>query len=113
MPAISQLTLTVTAAAALTASRFVTVGGAVPAAGAACIGVTRTGGATGDLVPVDVLGVTEVETGAAIAAGAAIEVDNQGRAVTLSTGIKVGRMAPGQAAAGAAGAIVEVVLIPN
>ncbi len=113
MPAISVLTLTVTAAAALTASRFCTAGGAVPAAGAACVGVTRTGGSAGDLVPVDVLGVTEVETGAAIAVGAAIEVDNQGRAITQSSGVRVARMAPGQAAATAAGQIVEVVLIPN
>jgi hypothetical protein len=114
VPNISVLTLSVVAAAALTIHRFVTALGAVPAAGAACIGVTRTGAAAaGDLVPVDVLGTAVVETGAAIAAGAAIECDSSGRAITHTSGVKLGRMAPGQAAAGAAGALVEVVLIPN
>ena len=113
-PNISVLTLTVTAAAALSANRFVTAGGAVPAGSAACIGVTRTSAAAaGDLVPVDVLGTAIVETGGAVAAGAAVECDSSGRAVTLSSGVKLGRMAPGQAAAGGAGVFVEVLLIPN
>lgn len=107
------LTLTVTAAATLSANRGVTGGGAVPAAAASVIGFTRTSGASGDLVPVDVLGTTVAEAGAAIAVGAAVEVDNLGRVITLASGVKVGRMAPGQAAAGAAGALVEIVLIPN
>lgn len=107
------LTLTVTAAAALSANRGVTAAGAVPAGGAAVIGFTRTSAATGALVPVDVLGTTVAETGAAVSAGAAVEVDSQGRVVPLSSGTKVGRMAPGQVAAGAAGAFVEIVLIPN
>lgn len=108
------LTLTVTAAAALVANRFVTTLGAVPAAAAACLGVTRaSAGAAGDLVPVDVLGTTIVETGAAIVVGAAIECDASGRAITLASGVKLGRMAPGQAAATAAGQFVEVLLIAN
>lgn len=106
-------TLTIVATAALSIHRGVTVAGAVPGAGAAIAGFTRTAGAIGDPVPVDTLGTTLAETGGAVAAGAAVEVDNQGRVVTLSTGTKVGRMAPGQAAAGGAGAIVEIVLIPN
>lgn len=108
------LTLHVVAAAALSAGRFVTTGGAVPAAGATCAGVTRSSaGAAGDLVPIDVLGTGWVEAGAAIAAGAAIETDNQGRAITKAAGVTLGRMAPGQAAATAAGQMVEIVLIPN
>lgn len=107
------LTLTVTAAATLSANRGVTGAGAVPAAAAHVIGFTRTSGESGDLVPVDVLGTTMAETGAAIAVGAAVEVDNQGRVITLAAGVKVGRMAPGQAAAGAAGQLVEIVLIPS
>lgn len=110
---IALLTLTVTASATLAANRGVTSAGGVPAAGVAIAGVTRTAGVTGDLVPTDVLGTAIGETGAAIAAGAAVEVDNQGRFITLNTGIKVGRMAPGQAAATAAGQLVELVLIPN
>lgn len=110
---IALLTLTVTASAALSANRGVTGAGAVPAAGANVAGFTRTSAASGELVPVDVLGTTIAEAGAAIAAGAAVEVDNLGRVITLAAGVKVGRMAPGQAAAGAAGALVEIVLIPN
>lgn len=110
---IALLTLTVQAAAALTANRGVTALGAVPAAGAAIAGFTRTDAASGDLVPIDVLGTATAEAGAAIAAGAAVEVDNQGRVITKASGVTVGRMAPGQAATTAAGQLVEIVLIPN
>ena len=106
------LTLTVTAAAALSANRGVTVDGAVPAAGAAIAGFTRTSASVGDLVPVDAGGTVTAESGGAIAAGAAVEVDNAGRVVTQNTGIKVGRMAPGQAAATGAGQLVELIYIP-
>ena len=107
------VTLTGPATAALSANRFVTTAGAVPAAAANAVGVTRTAGAIGDLVPVDVLGTTIVEAGAAIAAGAAVETDAQGRAVLLASGAKLGRLAPSQPAATAAGQLVEIVLIPN
>jgi hypothetical protein len=114
MPNIALLTLTVTAAAALSANRGVTTAGAVPAAGANIAGITRTSAAaSGDLVPVDALGTTIAESGAAIAVGARLEVDNVGRVITLDAGVCVGAMAPGQAAAGAAGQFVEIVLIPN
>jgi hypothetical protein len=105
------LTLTVTAAAALSANRFVTAVGAVPAAAAACIGVTRTSAAAaGDLVPVDALGTTMVEVGAGgVAAGAGVECDNTGKAITLASGVQLGRALT----AGAAGALIEVLLIPN
>lgn len=107
------LALTVQAAATLSANRGITGAGAVPAAAAHVIGFTRNAAVSGDQVTVDVLGTTEAEAGAAIAVGAAVEVDNLGRVITLASGIKVGRMAPGQAAAGAAGDIVEIVLIPS
>ena len=106
------LTLSLVATAALTAERFVTAAGAVPAAGAACLGVTRSDTAIGDLAPVDVMGTTVVIAGAAIAANAAIETDNQGRAITLDSGVKLARLAPGESAA-AAGDPVEVILIPS
>lgn len=110
---VSILTLTVTAAEALSANRGVTVGGAVPAAGAPIAGFTRTSGDIGDLVPVDAGGTVQAEAGAAIAAGAAVEVDALGRVVTNTTGTKVGRMAPGQPAATASGQLVELIYIPN
>lgn len=108
---ISVLPLTVVAAAALTANRFVTATGAVPSAAGNALGVTRTAAAAaGDLVPVDVLGTALVEASAAISAGAAVATTNDGRAVTFSTGVTVGRALT---AAGAAGALIEVLLIPN
>lgn len=110
---ISTLTLTIAAAGALAASRFITQGGAYPAAGAAAIGVTRTSAsAAGDLVPVDVQGTAIVETGAAVALDAPLMVDATGRVVPLTTGSKspVGRaLQP----AGAAGAFIEVLLVPS
>ena len=107
---IALLTLTVTAAAALTQNRCVTTGGAVPAAGAAVLGVLRSSAASGQLVPVDVLGTAIAEAGAAIAVGAALEVDNQGRVITRNTGATVGRTL---AAAAAAGDVIEIRFIPN
>lgn len=111
---IPMLTFTVKAAAALAANRGVTASGAVPAAGAAICGFTRTAAAAaGDLLPVDAMGTTLAESGAAIAAGAAVEVDNQGRVVTKAAGIAVGRLVPGAAGAGGAGELVEILLIPH
>lgn len=104
------LSLPVKATAALTSRRFVTVAGAVPAAGANALGVARSDGATGETVAVDVLGTAVVEAGGAISAGAAVEVDASGRAVTQSTGVTVGRALE---AAAAAGDFIEVLLIPN
>ena len=59
------------------------------------------------------LGEIYVETGAAIAVNAAVETDVSGRAITLASGVKLARLAPGQAAASAAGQFVRVTLIPN
>lgn len=110
---IATLTLTVVAAAALSANRFVTQAGAYPEAGAAAFGVTRTSAAQpGDLVPVDVQGTAIVETGAAITADAPLMVDAEGRVVPLTVGAKspVGRA---MGAATGAGALIEVLLVPS
>src|SRR5574343_129724 len=106
------LTLSVKAAAALTALRFVSPTGGVAAAGGNAYGVTRSDAATGDYVPVDVLGTTQVTAGAAIAAGAAIEVGTGGKAITPASGKAVARAAPGASAA-ADGDVLEVILIPH
>lgn len=108
---IAILTLTVTAGGVLTANRFVTGAGAAPAANGRALGVTRTSAtASGDLVPVDVLGTALVEASAAIAADAIVATTNDGRAVTYSTGVTVGRALT---AASAAGQLIEVLLIAN
>jgi hypothetical protein len=106
----ANLTLSVEAAAALLANRAVTVSGAVPAAGAAVIGFTRTSGESRDVVPVDAGGTVTAEAGAAIAKGAALEVDDLGRVITKTTGVTVGRAL---AAADAAGAVIEIRFIAN
>jgi hypothetical protein len=111
MQSIPVLTLTVRAAAALQAARFVTHAGAVPSAGARVIGVTRSSAEAGDEVAVDVLGTTIVEAGAAISSvGALLETDAQGRAVPKTTGTAV---AVALQTATAAGQKIEALLLPN
>lgn len=110
---ISTLTLTVAAAGALAANRFVTQAGAYPAAGAAAFGVTRTSAAAaGDLVPVDVQGTAIVETGDAVTKDGALMVDSAGRVVPLTVGSK-SPVARAMETAGAAGAFIEVLLVPS
>jgi hypothetical protein len=107
---ISILKLTIIATAALTEGRAVTVAGAVPAAAATCLGFADATSAIGEAVNVNVLGTTPAEAGAAIAAGAALELDASGRVITKAAGVTVGRALE---AAGALGAFIEIVLIPN
>jgi hypothetical protein len=110
---ISLLCLSIAATAAITAERFISHAGGVPADGANVAGVARSKAAIGELVPTDVIGTAIVETGGAIAVNALIQTDVQGRAITKAAGATVARMAPGQAAATAAGQFVEVLLIVN
>lgn len=110
--AISLLALTMTASGAITANRFVTPAGAVAGAGVNAQGVADSDAAIGAKFSTNVLGTAVVETGAAIAAGALIETDATGRAITKAAGVAVARLAPGEVAT-AAGQFVEVVLIPN
>ena len=106
----SVFSLSILAAAALSAFTFVTFKGATTGAGANAAGVARTDGAIGDLVPVDILGTARVLSGAAVAAGDHLEVDASGRGITLNTGKPV---AVALEAASAAGQVIEVALIPN
>ncbi len=107
---ISVLGLTITATGTITARRFCTYAGAQAGAAANTVGVARFAATTGQPVAVDVIGTAQVEAGAAITAGALIETDAQGRAITRSAGPIVGRAL--QAASGA-GAFIEVLLIVN
>lgn len=112
VPSLSILALTVKAAATLTANRGVTALGAVPAAGASILGVTRTSAATGDPTPVDVLGTTEVEVGGTITAGGPLMVDNQGRFLDhTGANIKVAKAL--DVGSTVVGSTLEVLLIPN
>lgn len=104
------LTLTRSLSAAVAAQRFVTVAGAQAGADAHALGVARSAGAAGELVPVDVLGTASVEAGAPVAAGASVKSDAQGRAIPWATaGARLG-VALGAAGAGEA---LEVLLLPQ
>jgi hypothetical protein len=108
----SVLTVSAILTGTVAADRFVSSALAQAGAGVNTYGVARTAGISGDVVPVMVLGTAIVEAGAAMSAGALVETDASGRAITKSTGVTVGRLAPGESAS-AAGQFVEVILIPN
>ncbi len=98
------LSLTAVAASTIAANRFVTPAGAQAGADANTLGVCRQAAVATDKITVDVLGT-------AIAAGATVKSDASGRAITwASSGAKVGLALE---AAGAAGRLIEVLLIPN
>lgn len=104
------LSHSVVATAALTAARAVTAAGALPAAAARCLGFAKFNAAIGERTNVAVLGTTVAEAGAAIAVGAALELDASGRVITKSAGVTVGQAL---GAAGALGDKIEILLIPN
>jgi predicted RecA/RadA family phage recombinase len=102
------LSLGVIAGGALAACRFITPAGAYPAAGADTLGVTRTPAlASGDRVLVDVMGTAAVEAGAAITAGAEVEVLADGRITPKASGKARGKALE---AASGAGKVIEVLL---
>ena len=93
------------------AKRFVTASGGKPARQSNAIGVTQTAGAKDDLVAVTVLGTAVVTAAGRIAAGAAVEVDADGKVVTHSANkVAVGRAL---SAAKADGDDIQVFIIPN
>ncbi len=105
------LTLTLALSGAVAAHRFVTVAGAQAGANANTLGVATMAGVSGDKIPVDVIGTTIVEAGAAITAGATLETDADGKAITWDTA--GGKVGVALQAAGAAGEFIEVLLLPN
>lgn len=113
MSYIPVLQLSIKCTAAHPHSRFVSLTGGVPAAGANTYGVAIAAGVLNQITPVIAQGLVRVETGAAIAVNALVECDATGRAITRTTGAIVGRMAPDQAAASAAGQMVEILPITN
>lgn len=105
------LALTRTLSGTVVANRFVSSVGAQTAADANALGVCRTAGVSGDLATIDVLGTAIVEAGAAITAGVAVKADSLGRAIAwVTSGCRLGIALQ---AAGAAGDLIEVALIPN
>ena len=94
------LTLTVAAAAALTKQRFVNFAGAPAVAADATLGVANANYDAGEQAGVATAGEILVEAGAAIAQGAQVQSDAQGRAITLAAGVASGRARDAAAAAG-------------
>lgn len=107
------LTLTSVATAAVAAARFVDFDGSqVDAVGEKPMGVSVNAAAVGEAFPVDVIGTTKVEAGAAIPLGAKgltpVKADALGRAIPHAG---VGEIAGyARQPAGAAGAITEILL---
>ena len=99
------LAVTIAAAAALTRFRFVDFTGNVASAGERPLGVATTDFDTGEQASVATHGEILVEAGAAIAAGAEVESNASGRAVTKTTGVAFG---VARDAAAAAGDIIRV-----
>jgi hypothetical protein len=105
------LALPVTLSGTVAANRFITPAGAYASADGNTLGVVRSGGGSGDKVTADVIGTAIVEAGAAVAAGATLKVDSTGRGITwVTSGARVGIALQ---AAGAAGNMIEVLLLPN
>lgn len=105
------LTLTRKLTGTVAQHRFVTPAGAQAGADANTLGASRVAGVSGDSASIDALGTTVVEAGAAIADGATLKSDANGKAITwAASGAKV---AVALEAAGGAGEFIEVLLIPN
>lgn len=104
------LALPVKATGDIAEFRFVNPSGAQAGAGDHTLGSSEYAAETGDMVSVANLGTATVEAGAAIAAGAAVQSDASGRAITKDAGATVARALE---AASAAGDFIEVALIPN
>lgn len=106
------LTLTVSAAGAVSAHRFVGYDGAqVSASGGKALGVATFDAADGQDLAVDALGTTVVETAGAIAVGDEVVSDATGLAITNpSVGGEVVAAHALDSAAGA-GEFIEVLLV--
>lgn len=97
----SVLTTSILVATAFAAAyRFVGFDGKPAAAGAKALGTNPVTADVGEQMPVDALGIVLVEAGAAIAQGAEVQSDANGRAITLAAGKSNGWALDAAAAAG-------------
>lgn len=94
------LTVTMRATGDVSKFRFATFTGGTAGAGARVMGVPRDHGVAGDLVGVGTHGEICVEAGAAVAVGAEVQSDAEGRAITKDAGIGWGVARDAAAAAG-------------
>ena len=80
-------------------------------AGGICYGVLQNAPAAGQAAAVAIGGITKVVVGAAVTAGQELQSDTNGRAITFSSGRKVGMAL--ESAAGANAMIDMLVYSPN
>ncbi|MDH4869817.1 DUF2190 family protein [Pseudomonas sp. BN515] len=81
------LVASILALGALTRQRFIGLDGNTCAAGAKAFGVAEYDSDAGNMAPGNVLGVILVEAGNAIAAGAEVQSDASGKAITKAAGV--------------------------
>ncbi|BEU96573.1 DUF2190 family protein [Acidovorax sp. DW039] len=96
---------TILATGPLSRFRFANFAGATAGATDAALGVPVTSFDAGEQASVATHGEILVEAGGAVAAGAQVQSDANGRAITLAAGVAAGRA---RDAAGAAGEIIRV-----
>lgn len=94
------LVMSITAAAAIAQRRFIGLDGDLCGAGEKALGVTEYAVDAGEQASANVNGCILVEAGAAVLAGAEVESDADGLAITLSTGVSNGFALDAAAAAG-------------
>ena len=103
------LSITVASAATITANKFVTLAGALPAAPSDAIGVVLNAAVSGDSMTVHVEGIVPVTAGAGgVTAGSLVEVLAAGTVQDISTGTVVGRALT----AAASGELASILLLP-
>ena len=88
--AISALTITSQATAAISSLQFVGFDGAPAGDGDAVLGVARTDAGIGDNVAVDVIAVLDLIAGAAIPLGSAIQSNADGAPIAKAAGVQIG-----------------------
>jgi len=80
------LLTSIKAASALTKNLFIGFDGALCGANAKALGVSNADADSDEQLPVTVVGIALIKSGAALSAGAKIASDASGKAVTYSTG---------------------------
>lgn len=107
------LSLSVMAAAAISADRFIGQDGNYPAPGGKAIGSATCDGVAGDLLPVDVMGVSQATAGAAFAKDVPLMVGVSGKLVAHDGATGSIAVARSLEAATAVDQVVEVLLCIN
>lgn len=101
MQSFSLFTSSIAATATIVGNRFIDAGGTQSAATSHPIGVARSAATSGQQVPVDMIGSTQLVVGGAVAAGQELVADANGKAIAY-TGT---RYRTAHIAGGAAGAL--------